>query len=43
MNLFRKQTYRHRGQIYDYQRRKEVEEGKIKRLGLMDTHYYQYK
>ena len=43
MNLFRKQTYRYREQIYDYQRRKEVEEGKIKRLGLMDKHYYQYK
>ena len=41
MNLFPKQkkTHKQRKQTYGYQRRKGME-GKIRSLGLTDTHYY---
>ena len=40
MNLFKKQTHRHRKQTYGYQRGKGVGEGEIRSLGLAGTKYY---
>ena len=40
MNLFKKQTHRHRKQNYGYQRGNWVGERAIRSLGLLDTNYY---